>query len=334
MTAAASTEVAQRTPVQNLVARVRSPQFLEQVALALPGSVRPERFQRAVVTAIMQNPEVVVDPESLFNSAIQCAQDGLIPDGREAAFVVIKEKGEKKVAYWPMIGGYRKIAAKHGITLVADVVREKDAFDWSKMPPKLDHKPLLGGDRGEIVCAYAAGFDRDWRFVAAPVVMDLTEIEKVRAVSRAATSEYGPWVNWYDRMCIKTVARRAFHELPLGDLDELEERIVRHADADVDLQNEPRLNVDEANLAAGLTGAMPPGDDGPDDTARPATPEQHGQLLELVVQLSDTDQETDWQAAAVEYAQGAYGRALVELRAVEMDAVLAHFRQFLPQVIS
>jgi hypothetical protein len=48
----------------------------------------------------------------------------------------------------PMIGGYRKIAAKHGITLVADVVRENDAFDWTRMPPRIEHKPALG-DRGE-----------------------------------------------------------------------------------------------------------------------------------------------------------------------------------------
>jgi recombination protein RecT len=139
---AAGTDLVERTPVQEVVARVRSDQFKQQVALALPSSVRPERFQRAVVTAILQNPEVVVDPDSLFNSAIQCAQDGLIPDGREAAFVVFKVKGEKKVQYMPMIGGLRKIAAEHDLTVEAYVVYENDTFEWELgFSPTVTHKP-------------------------------------------------------------------------------------------------------------------------------------------------------------------------------------------------
>lgn len=330
---APSQEVARRTPVQEVVARMRGDQFLEQVALALPGNVRPERFVRAAVTAIMQNPEVVVHPESLFNSAIQCAQDGLIPDGREAAFVVFSVKGEKKVQYLPMIGGYRKIAAKHGFVLVADVVRERDLFDWSRMPPRVEHKPALGGDRGEVVCAYAAAFDRDWRFVTAPVVMDVPEIEKVRKVSRAATSEYGPWVNWWDRMACKTVARRLFNELPLGDLEEVDARIVEAADADADLPDvHVGLSTDEADIAAGLTTTPPVDREQPDDKAEtlPATPDQHAALLELIVELGGVDAETDWQAAAVQYAQLTFEKSLVELTAGELDEVISHLRQYVP----
>jgi hypothetical protein len=125
-----TTDVVERTPVQDVIARVRSEQFKQQVALALPSNVRPERFQRAVVTAILQNPEVVVDPDSLYNSVIRCAQDGLLPDGREAALVVFNVKGEKKVQYLPMVFGLRKKAAEHGFSLAAYVVYEHDEFDW------------------------------------------------------------------------------------------------------------------------------------------------------------------------------------------------------------
>jgi recombinational DNA repair protein RecT len=101
-------------------------------------------------------------------------------------------------------------------------------------------------------------------------VMDITEIEKIRAVSRAATSEYGPWNNWYDRMCVKTVTRRAFNELPLGDLDELSAQIRDAAGDDADLPElEPTMTIEEANLsvaASAAVGGKLPDDGDPDDS--------------------------------------------------------------------
>src|SRR4051812_18112299 len=114
------TELVTRTPMQEVVSQVRSPQFLEQIRNALPGNVTPERFVRCAVTAIQQSPALITaDRDSLFASIVKCAQVGLIPDGREAALVEVKIKGEKKVQFWPMVNGYRKIAAKNGYTLVA-----------------------------------------------------------------------------------------------------------------------------------------------------------------------------------------------------------------------
>jgi recombination protein RecT len=162
---------------------------------------------------------------------VRCAKDGLLPDGREAALVKVKTKGRDTVAYWPMVGGFRRIAAQHGIVIAADVVRANDFFEWSKVPPRLDHRPApLGEDRGDPRGAYAVAlYQADNRFVTSPVVMDVAEIERVRAVSRAATSEYGPWVNWWDRMACKTVARRLFSELPLADVDERTRSVVEAA---------------------------------------------------------------------------------------------------------
>lgn len=269
------TEIAvpvERTPMQQVMAAVRSPKFLEQIGNALPGNVTPERFVRCALTAIQQTPDLIAaDRDSLFASIIKSAQAGLLPDGREAALVEVKIKGEKKVQFWPMVGGYRKIAAKQGITLVADVVREGDLFDWSKVPPRLEHRPAFGAERGDLLYAYAVAFDRDWRFVTSPIVMDVTEIEKVRAVSRAATSEYGPWVNWWERMACKTVVRRLFHELPLGDLDEVSAQVRDAGDDDAELGKPETMTVEEANIsvaASATVEGMPRiDDDPPDDTA-------------------------------------------------------------------
>jgi recombination protein RecT len=84
--ATASTDVVQRTPTQEALAQLRHPSFLEQIKNALPGNVTPERFVRVAITAIQQTPELVTaDRKTLFGAIVRCAQDGLLPDGREAA---------------------------------------------------------------------------------------------------------------------------------------------------------------------------------------------------------------------------------------------------------
>lgn len=248
-----SSEVAvtQRTPAQEVVASIRSQTFADQLKNALPGNVSVERFQRVTVTAIQQNPDVIqADRGSLFSAVIKCAQDGLLPDGREAALVVFKGR----VSYMPMIGGFRKVAAKSGISINTFVVYERDTFDYQfGLEPHVEHKPpALGEPRGEPIGAYAVATDsRGQKYLE---VMSKQEIEKVRAVSRAATSEYGPWVNWWDEMARKTVGRRIFKQLPLGELDE---RAASMLDADDATHEFP--NGDRAQLA-------PPNDEEIEDT--------------------------------------------------------------------
>lgn len=315
---AATTEVATRTPTQRLITQIRSDEFREQVGLALPAHIRPERFIRATVTAIIQNPEVAIYPESLFQAAIKAAQDGLLPDGREAAFVVFKQDGEKKVVYLPMVGGFRKIAAKHGFTLVADVVHAGDYFSWSKVPFRLEHVPELEtAKQGEIICAYAVAFERGGYYVTAPQVMNVTEIEKVRAVSRMRDA--GPWRDWWERMAAKTVARRLFHELPLTDLEEVETRIVEQADVDAELP-ELGLSAAEADVAARFAGALPP-DDGPDDRGDPDRSRSAEAFTAAVARLTALDAETDWLATAEREAAHTHDAPLAALADAELDAI-------------
>ncbi len=209
-----SQEVVQRTPQQELVARVRSEEFKEQLSLALPENVTPERFVRATATALLDNPDIVkAEPDSVFQALLRSAQDGLMPDGREAALVLF---GGKAV-YMPMVGGFRKIAAEHGWTIRSAVVYDADEFEVELGDkPKVRHVPVRPGvERGEIIAAYAVGAHKDGRREVE--VMTVSEIEKVRGVSRA--KDRGPWVEWYSRMCEKSAARRLFAKLPLADID-------------------------------------------------------------------------------------------------------------------
>lgn len=222
-----STAVARRDAVQEIVQTIDRPEYKTQLAEMLPASVSVEKFTRTMKHAIQINPELVnADRASLFLSGVRCAASGLLPDGRESAFVVVKVKGKDTVQWWPMIGGLRKKAAEHGITLAAAVVHANDKFSYSTMPPAVQHTPTpLGHLRGDPIGAFAVSLDDVGRVICPPVVMDVAEIEQVRSSSRNPNSEYSPWVKWWGRMACKTVARRLFQEMPLtGDArEELEQ---------------------------------------------------------------------------------------------------------------
>lgn len=208
-----SNEIATRSPVQELVASIRTDEFKEQVGLALPEGMRPERFVRVMATALLDNPELAdADPNSVFQAGLRCATDGLLPDGREAAFVMFG----KKAAYLPMIAGFRRIAADYGWSLRTQVVHDADEFEYSPADGTIVHRPARPGvDRGEPIGAYCVAQHKDGRREVE--FMSVAEIEKVRQTSRAKNS--GPWVEWWERMAEKTVGRRSFKKLPLDDAD-------------------------------------------------------------------------------------------------------------------
>lgn len=220
-----SNELVRRTPQQELIADLRDERFKQQVAIALPGNVTPERFVRIAVTAIQANPDIAsADYDSVIRSFIQSAQLGLLPDGREAAIVLFG----KKATLMPMISGYRKIAAEYGWALRTRVVYEADEFEYAEgVETILVHQPARPGvQRGKMIAAYAVGAHKDGRREIE--VMYAEDIERVRKVARSQNV----WNDWTDRMYEKTVGRRLFAKLPLDEADK--ERVERVLSADTD----------------------------------------------------------------------------------------------------
>jgi hypothetical protein len=79
------------------------------LAQALPAGIAPERFMRVTLTAIQLQPELLeCDRKSLLLACLRAANDGLMPDGREGAFVVFKTKSGKKAQWMPMFAGLLK----------------------------------------------------------------------------------------------------------------------------------------------------------------------------------------------------------------------------------
>jgi recombination protein RecT len=212
--------VTQQAPLdERVVLRNQLTKMAGEFKAALPPHITTDRFNRVVLTAVQQDPDLMLaDRRSLLMAATKCAQDGLLPDKREADFVIfntkVKDKWVKSVTYMPMIAGIQKRALNTGLvtSLQGHVIYEHDTFIWQQgTDEKLEHKPLFPGDRGEPIGAYAVarikGEDR-------PLfrVMDKSRIDKARAVSKNADGAV--WRMWWDEMAIKTVVRNLAKSLP------------------------------------------------------------------------------------------------------------------------
>lgn len=200
-----------RTKTEEIVSRIETPEYLEQIRESLPETVTLDRFKRVAITAVRSNPSLVTaDQSSLFGSIIRCAQDGLLPDGREAALVIYKGK----VGYLRMIGGIRKIAAEFGWAIRTNVVYENDSFDYTEEPPTIHHRAVRPGEeRGHLIAAYAVATHRDGRRLQ--TVLHPADVAKRRA--KAQTQAV--WNEWEPQMWEKSAGHDIFGQLPLDSSD-------------------------------------------------------------------------------------------------------------------
>lgn len=238
-----ATQLAERRADPITVIRQNLHQMAPQFQAALPKHVTVEKFTRVAMTAIQNNPDLAqLDRSSLFGAIVRLAQDGLLPDGREAAIVKFGNKAQAM----PMIAGILKKVRQSGdvAKVSAQVVYEKDEFVWrlgfdedvTHNPPPLDQP------RGKAIGAYATAVLKDGSRLLE--VMNFDEIEQVRKVSRAAGN--GPWVQWWGEMARKTVMRRLSKRLPMStDLeDDFERDETLPPEPVVDLQPEPVSRLD------------------------------------------------------------------------------------------
>jgi len=216
------TEVKTLTVVDSV--RKMEPEF----KMALPAHIPSDRFTRIAVSAINGNPDLLsqdIDKRSLYASVMKAAQDGLVIDGREAALVTFNTKKGKAVQYMPMVAGIMKKMRNTGeiATITYGLVYQREfdegRFEYIKGDSEsLTHKPILFGDKGNMIGVYAVVTLKDGSKVRE--FMNMAQIEKVRAVSRAAKSEYGPWKNWFEEMAVKSVLRKVSKLCPQStDLD-------------------------------------------------------------------------------------------------------------------
>ena len=180
-----------------------------QIAKALPGICKPERFMRIAVTAITKNPKLAECTQaSLMGCLLDLAQLGIEADGRRAHLIpygqtctlIIDDKGIVELI-------------KRGgdvVTIHADKVCKNDDFKVDMGEVK-KHVIDYSRDRGEAYAYYAYAKMKDGSIQTQ--VMTKAEVEKIRNGSRGKTGT--PWTQHFDEMAKKTVFKRLSKWLPM-----------------------------------------------------------------------------------------------------------------------
>lgn len=197
-----------------------------ELAKILPSGIDADRFVRTVTTTVQMNEELLyADRRSLFGACMKAAQDGLLPDGREAVLNIYKTKVKldngadewvPMVQYLPMVRGVLKIVRNAGgvAHIDAAAVYAMDHFVFQRGDdPKIEHKPYMGDeDPGQVVASYI--IVRLDNGEVHREVMPRRDIEKTREASKSGNGANSPWTKWYDQMAIKAVIKRAAKLLP------------------------------------------------------------------------------------------------------------------------
>lgn len=207
-----------RTAIENQSSSMRQ---------VLPKDHDPERFARLVLTAVKATPKLMEcfstdqGRTSVLLSAMQLATVGLEPNtATQDAWLLPRKNGgvmecEMSIGY----RGYLKLARRSGEikSVYADVVRDKDEFEWSRgLDDTLRHVAYpVDAERGELRYAYAVvrymngGHDF--------VVLGKADVEKRREMSTSYkfAPRSSPWTIWPDEMWKKTALRVLAKTLPL-----------------------------------------------------------------------------------------------------------------------
>lgn len=232
-------------------------------------NIDPKVFMAVARRAFMKTPELLdCDSKSVLESFINCATDGLKPDGKQASLVIynvnVAARNEpkryvKKAQYIAGYQGMLDIAYRSGNFKVigARVVYEGDEYSYTLgIGQTVTHKPKArpAGTTPPIVAAYAFAITKDGGEFFEP--FEGNDVKKVMAVSRAVS---GPAKDWPEEMTRKGPLRRMYKYIPKDD------RMARLAARDDDTlefyaddEREEMVPVTERKLHPGFAPAPEP----------------------------------------------------------------------------
>jgi recombination protein RecT len=223
--------------LKSLLAR---PATIERLADIAPKYLSPDRLIRILLLTVSRDSKLWrCTPQSMLSALMRVAQFGLEPDGRLVHLVPYKDTVNVIIDWKGLI----EIARRNGMVAVAELVYEKDHFEFGHRDGRqvCNHIPHFEEDRGNIRLAYSCVKRLDGKGDPDYEVMTKSEIDKIRKRSPAGGD--GPWVTDYGEMARKTVLRRHSKRWPLCAEDRL-------ATEDDDVPEDVRLRREVASEPA------------------------------------------------------------------------------------
>lgn len=199
---------------------IQSDNFRAEVSQALPVHIRPERFQRVLLTSVINDKRLLdVEPIKVVKAALKVAPLGLLTDPLlgEAALVV---DGKQDVQVRVMYRGLLKLAKQSGevsAVYAHDICRNDKVKVSLGTDKKLEHEPAEG-DRGEptryyAVVKYRSG-DIDFEIMTVPEIHRIRDRSDAWRAYKAQKIKSTPWATDEPEMCKKTVLRRLMKRVP------------------------------------------------------------------------------------------------------------------------
>ena len=199
-------------------------QSADQLKMALPAHMRPERIVRIALTTLKTNPKLYeCDPYSLLAALFQSAQLGLEPNLNGESWIIPYNVRGKMMAQF-QVGAYGLVKLfwnhQNSVSLQVETVRKNDAFEYDLGANTLKHvPPAFGKERGEVIGYYAAAqLANGGR--AIKVLSKDEALQLGKRFSKCYSRQEGkfmsgtPWAEHVDAMAMKTVLKQLMKILP------------------------------------------------------------------------------------------------------------------------
>lgn len=192
--------------------QLNSPAVRGQLKAALPADLPVDRFVRVVTTTLTQNPDLAnkCSEQSFMESAVKCAQLGLVPDSfmGQAYFIPRNGQCQLQVGYQGLLELARRSGKIKAVR--SGVVHENDTYELTEEPFHFTFTRCMTGDRGKPIFGYAV-----LELEGGESQYEIMSYEDIEAIRKAAPSANSPaWKSHWGQMARKTVLKRALNYAP------------------------------------------------------------------------------------------------------------------------
>ena len=256
-----STDLATQKPGRRatLQAYLSDKNVLNQLAMALPRHITPEKMARVALTATVRNPTLLdCTPESVCLALLEASQLGLEPNGRDAHLVPFRDNknGVMRCTLIPDYKGLVQLAYRSGVidNFTAMAVHEGDEFAYEfGSNERLRHVPSEDENPGPLTHAWAMVRFKDG--ASKFVVLNKRQITKRQRSSKTKNSANSFWDLHPEEMWAKSAAKALAKWIP-----QTPEMARFHAAVDKDNEveyGEPlRLDISGSTKTASINAAL------------------------------------------------------------------------------